>query len=536
MKKSNTFTFHKNLQIASLDTKSDWHNLRVHTLMQNVKQKQPSINAFLGARYSRSADSVVDIASEIMKSGTDAAAKLEKIFAGYGHKSVGDMAELFVCIENVPAIIAERLFYINPVHAGQQRSTRYQDFSAPNFIKLPKRLGNLKGLRKRYNEIILKQVSDYCDLLETTRKALVDYFKIDRKNSQEEGALTARNFDTARYFLPLGIESSLGLLMSARSWADLIAYLRASTLSIERELGETLFSLLSGKGIKDKQGYVPEADGLIRHTDPNCCRNDSTEKILKLLAKDIEKSKSRTVNKDTYKNAKVTYNKDSIEALIRHYQLLANPLAKSKLKLSKRKIQQIGKIIFDEHNHYNQIGNIGQMGSIAIESMTDYGSVIRDILRHRSLERFVPLLENNVNLEAELNRESDRCFFLCDYLNIPAFKDLKQEYTKRFIENYDLIKKWHKDSKGVLDEDMRREYTRYLLPQAHATVFRYYGSVDDWQYVINLRTRNGGHIAYRMRTYKWLEKLAKMSPFWKPLLGKIPKVNFKSREQFVDRS
>ena len=87
-------SYRKDLNIATIKSESDWNKFKVHTLLQNPTQKQPSINAYLGARYSRSCDSITDIASEIMESGTDAAEKLEKIFSGYGHKSVGDMAEL----------------------------------------------------------------------------------------------------------------------------------------------------------------------------------------------------------------------------------------------------------------------------------------------------------------------------------------------------------------------------------------------------------------------------------------------------------
>ena len=68
-------SFRKDLHIASLRAESEWNNFKVHTLLQNCESKQPSINAYLGARYSRSADSIVDIASEIIKNNTDAAEK-----------------------------------------------------------------------------------------------------------------------------------------------------------------------------------------------------------------------------------------------------------------------------------------------------------------------------------------------------------------------------------------------------------------------------------------------------------------------------
>lgn len=108
-------TFRKDLQIATVKSQSVWNKFKVHTLLQNPSQKQPSINAYLGARYSRSSDSILDIAKEIIDSNTDAADRLEKIFHGYGHKSVGDMADLFVCVENIPMFTAMKIFYLNSV-------------------------------------------------------------------------------------------------------------------------------------------------------------------------------------------------------------------------------------------------------------------------------------------------------------------------------------------------------------------------------------------------------------------------------------
>ena len=137
-----------------------WNKFKVHTLLQNPGQKQPSINAYLGARYSRSSDSITDIAKEIIENNTDAAQRLENIFHGYGHKSVGDMADLFVCIENIPMFTAMKIFYLNAVIAGQERSTRYQNFESPEFVKIPKEICSDTNIRKEYDKIMLKQMSD----------------------------------------------------------------------------------------------------------------------------------------------------------------------------------------------------------------------------------------------------------------------------------------------------------------------------------------------------------------------------------------
>ena len=526
-------SFNKILNIASLE--SNTGPIKVHTLMQSEKNKQPSINAYLGARYSRSADSITEIAAEILESGADAAGRLEMIFQNYGHKSVGDMAGIFVCIENIPMFLAQKLFYMNPVHAGQERSTRYQNFQEPKFTKMPK--GTDPAISKEYEEIFNLWMKNYREMMEPTKEALKTYFKPEKGNKMQKGALQARTFDTARFFLPIGLETSLALSMSARSWAELIGYLRASNLTVAKDLGEMLFILLTGNKELEKLGYVPEADGLIRHTEGNETRNNSTKEILDLIKKNKAKLKNLKVKTPQIKNSQVELENSAINDYLKHYELLLNPLADvSKYKFDKSIQKSIGKIISKHHNHHNQIGTIAQTGAILIEGFGDYGSVLKDINRHRSLERFFPLLEDWVNVEAELDRPESECYFLCDYLEIDSFQKLQGEYKKRFEEGYGRLKLWINNAKEKISPEVLREYTRYLLPHAHACRYRLYGSVDDWQYLIHLRIRNGGHISYRRLSYDWLEKLSKATPLFEEMESKLEKAEYTSKTQFFDRS
>lgn len=530
----NKFTFHKHLHIASLESNVSHHNIKAHTLLQDPSQKQPSINAFLGARYSRSADSVVEIAQEIMNKGQDAAKRLEAIFHGYGHKSVGDMADLFLCLENVPMIVAMRLFNINPVLAGQERSTRFQNFKNPEFVTLPDTVKD-KSLRQDYEAIIHEHMSNYQAMLEPTRMALASYFKIDETDKGQTSALTARTFDTCRYFLPMGLHTSLGFVMSARGWAELIGQMAGSKYSTERDLSALILELLTSDD-NGATGYIPEADGLIRHTDSNYSRRDSTAQVMSLLSKKFTQTKGVKISRKLDKNLEIRLSSNSRDNLLRQYQLLANPLAKkAKLTLTPKQEEKLGQIIFSHHNHHKQIGNVAQSGAIVLEGFADFG-VLKDLNRHRSMERFVPIWNDNLNLTAELDRNDGDCFFLCNYLHIPALVGLRKEYEKRLAKTYGKIKAWHNRAEKILDPDLAHEYTTYLLPHAHATRYRFYGSFDDLQYTIQLRSRNGGHIAYRSLAYSWLEKMSKSSKIWQTLLQKLPKVDPASREQFIDRS
>ena len=528
-------TYRKDLGIASIKSESEWNKFEIHTLLQNSQQKQPSINAYLGARYSRSADSILDIASEIIKSGTDASERLEKIFSGYGHKSVGDMADLFVCIENIPLYVAMRIFYMASVVSGQERSTRYQNFEKPEFVKIPEEVCSNKSIIKGYEDIILKQMNDYHDLLEPTKALLQAHFKINMEDSQEKSALQARAFDTARYLIPLGIQTSAGYLMSARSWSEMIGLLCASDNISENEIADLLLNLLGESELK-ADGYIREADNLLRHTDANCCRKNSTREILKYLEGKISRKQIKEIPENALDAVKVSMGIDSTEALISNYELLLNPLgSREEFEFTEEDEEKIGDIIFENHNHHNLLGNIGQAGSIKIEGFTDLG-VLKDLNRHRSMERYIPWLHDEIDLDQELNRPNEECVYLCSYLEIPVMEKIKKEYQSRLSETYDMIRKWRSEAKDSMAIEVVNEYTKYLLPYAHCTKYIMYGSFDDVQYVVNLRTRNGGHIAYRAVTYEWLRKLGIEDPIWKPLVSKIPKPLYDDRNQFVDRS
>ncbi len=527
--------FRKDLNIATIRSESLWNKFKIHTLLQNCESKQPSINAYLGARYSRSSDSIIDIASEIIKNNTDAGERLEKIFSGYGHKSVGDMADLFLCIENIPIYTAMKLFYMNSVISGQERSTRYQNFQNPEFVKIPKEVCSDNEVSREYERIILKQMKDYQDLLKPTKEALEKFFRINNESPQEVAALKARTFDVVRYLLPYGLNTSSAYLMSARNWSDTISFLCASDSVVENEISTLLINLL-GESKLETRGYIREADGLIRHTDANSCRKNSTQEILNYLRREISKEQVTNIPENETEGVKISYSPDCMEALISHYESLINPLgSRNEFEFSEMDQEELGEIIFERHDHHNMLGNIGQSGAIKIEGFATLGT-LKDMNRHRSLERFIPLFHDQIDMDQELDRRTDECFYLCNYLDINSLSKLKKEYQERLMTTYERIKAWRNMAKEVLSKEVCDEFTKYMLPHAHSTRYIFYGSFDDLQYISNLRTRNGGHIAYRKLTYEWLRNLSYMDGIWRPLLKKIIEPRIDDKHQFVDRS
>lgn len=533
---SKRYSYSPELQIASINSESEAHHMAVHTLLQHEGRKQPAINAYLGARYSRSADSILKIAGEAYEGGVDAAKRLENIFSNYGHKSVGDMADLFLCLENIPMILGEKLFNQIPVLAGQERSTRYQDFSKPDFVKIPSEFEISQEIKDKYEAIILKGFTDYSEMLSMSKLALAKHFELDPLDTNHKKVLEARSFDTAKFLLPMGTCTSLGILSSARVWSDTIAYFKASPSYYDRELAELILELLNGPKELSEKGFMPEADGLVRHTEANPRAFNSAKQVMSLLKKWGIKTTKRKLFASQHESFTVSDTAPAMQSLIRNYLTLIDPLSKeANIELTDEQWHELGTIIFSEHNHHNQLRNVAQQGAILIEGMSDLG-ILKDLNRHRSFERFVPLWSDIADIDREFDRPNDRMYFMCDYLELPGMEPLKKEFVTRLNATYKMIKEWLALTKETTPAEFRSEFVKYLIPHAHATAYRFFASVDDLQYTIHLRSRNGGHIAYRALTYAWLEKLADKQSFWKPMLKKLPKVEADSKEQFLDRS
>jgi len=372
-------------------------------------------------------------------------------------------------------------------------------------------------------------------LLKKTKEIFKEYFNINEDIKEEKSALQARSFDCARYLLPYGVQTSMAAVMSARNWSELISYLNASNGIVDREVGKLIYSLLGDSDI-EIAGYVREADGLIRHTEANYSRKNSTKEILEYLKKKVSPQKSYISQGSESDSCTVSYNDNAVEDLFTHYELLINPLGgENELEFDDEDSEYIGEVLFKNHNQHSLIGNLGQSGSIKIEGIASL-CTLKDLNRHRSFERFIPLLHDEINIDNELNRDSKDCFFLCNYLDIPEMSELKKEYEKALIGTYNMIKRWRNDSLKVMSKEYSHEYTKYLLPHSHSTKYCFYASIDDLQYTINLRSARGGHIAYRVLMYKWLELLNSNDSMWYPLLEKIEIPDPASRDQFIDRS
>jgi thymidylate synthase ThyX len=501
-----------------IDTKS---GIRVWTLLQQPGAKRPAVSAYLGARYSRSADSIPDIITET--EAVDAPARLEKIFHNYGHASVAGMAHLFVMVENIPMATAMRFFNLCPCQDGQERSSRYQDFSKGYtfFRNYPIELSH--GLRYKFEEILNSQVRFYAGINETVQRDLSIFFNINNENPAHKKTLESRAFDVTRQALPIGLCTSFCANMSAREWSRYISLMRGSTQRVEKIVGELLFQLLAGTDDLFNIGYTPEADGLIRHAE----REPLVEGVIKLMA-NLAGMNISAGNKVTRLTA--DYVQGSL-TLARHTAMLEYPFRRPEYSQLKTLSEQFG-FVFELYNRHRLLGPIAQAGLINVRGAIDIGS-LKDINRHRSLKRWIPVLDNNYNLGVDLQ---DPGWHLAAYLKDPFFSELKDLFDQHFANTYQKIMRWADEASNYLNRSEVWEWVRYMLPHAHEAEYSIYGSYDEYVYTIDTRVRPGGHCLYRSLVYEWAKDLARLDPFFKGLLSSIEPVNVFDRGQFLDRT
>jgi len=197
----------------------------------------PEELAYTMAAYSRSRRSFLETNAFI--NSQKAAQFLERFYFNYGHRSIADMAHVPLALENISIlsaieVVAEQLW------DGQERSTRYQDFSVTGYV-IPDEV-TACGLGSRYSQAADRLFEAY----ERVSQAVFSHYMehVPRPAQMEERdferTMRARAFDVGRYLLPLATNTSVGQITSARTLEAQIARLLSSPYPEVRRIGEAM--------------------------------------------------------------------------------------------------------------------------------------------------------------------------------------------------------------------------------------------------------------------------------------------------------
>jgi len=188
---------------------------------------EPEIQAYAMAKYSRSALSMKESLREI--SAQKAEKFLNTFYFQYGHRSIADLAHIALAVERLSILAAIELAD-EQRWDGQERSTRYQDFTDDG------------EARKLYCETLDNLFAEYNALSAHMTQHLINITPkpAEMKQEQYERTLKARAFDITRYLLPLATNTSLGEIVNARTLEIQVAHLLSHTHKEVRVLGESL--------------------------------------------------------------------------------------------------------------------------------------------------------------------------------------------------------------------------------------------------------------------------------------------------------
>jgi thymidylate synthase ThyX len=191
---------------------------------QDLPKVTPELLASVLARYSRSTEGISAILSKVDVLNPDASIDRILKFVDYGHASIGGLTGgLAVALDGVSMWLAYKIFEIAQMADGQESSTRYITMDPAN-IPTAAELGIPEDLAPRWRDVLAKAFAAYN----------AEYARLDALSIAEPGrirlpkdakpAVVARirkNYalDRARYFIPFATRTNVGLVQTSRMWA-----------------------------------------------------------------------------------------------------------------------------------------------------------------------------------------------------------------------------------------------------------------------------------------------------------------------------
>lgn len=196
----------------------------------------PEKSAYALARYSRSADSIVESLAWVRTH--DSSKFLESFYFQYGHASIADLGHIVMCFEGISELAAAEV-EDEPLWDGQAKSSRYQDFGTSGFVTPPE---FTPAEARSYNAAGQTLLTAY----RTVHDASFEYLsqQLPRPDDMKPDAyrrnITARAFDVARYLLFWGVPTNVGQVTSIRTLEKQIQRLRASPYAEMRAIGDEI--------------------------------------------------------------------------------------------------------------------------------------------------------------------------------------------------------------------------------------------------------------------------------------------------------
>jgi hypothetical protein len=526
----------------------------VTTTVAHHQLRMAAHRAWAGARQSRSAGLPWEILCQMGEKGIDPDQKLEEMFRGYGHASVGDMARLAVDIAKLPMHLCLALFSEGSIHAGQEKSTRYQTTFGKALLHpikhyLPARLSQEAWLEADYQSLGTLARDLFAKHKTVLQEAFGQYFRVDGTDRQQTSALTSRVLDCARSFLLFGQWSGMSFETSARDWSRILSELKASPLVYYRNVATQIERLLAPSQAEEEAlGYKAEAPGLIRHTSPQLTANRNLQALKQFLLQKTDLLQQVPIQTGLPKLVEqrvrlIASEYTEGERLVAAAMSLLWPgldrdeLLKWIQSRDAETKQTISSVLFMDHSNYCELPNYARTTRLTLVVEGCLGE-LRDFNRHRAWGRFfpLPLVYGEPMTKDTADQVLARGFSLPCYLTaipemVPHKATMEQDLQAYYTNLQDFVAKVESHYHDSIDY----AFVLNLLPLAQRVDLWMHGDPKQSLYLTMQRTRPGGHINYRMLAYEASQLLAASDPYLAALRIKS-KPDPKSRDEFFDRS
>lgn len=475
----------------------------------------PEVSAHAQARFSRSSRSFRENVEGLTREASAEFLELNRV--KYGHASIADMAPLTAVMEQI-SIWAALEIEDEQLWAGQERSTRYQDFRRTGFY-VP------EGAGESYAAIARELFRRY----EETSAALLPAYRArypkpeDMGDSAYAALMRARAFDVARYWLPLATHTSLAQTTSARTVERQIprllnhplpeiraiaSELRAALsqqppFSPTRERLRTLLGVLSealpaasdrARGVlAEALGLlepVPVAPTLIRYAQPNPYLADLDARLREIAAERLG-ALAPDADQPVVLHTGLNPVEEAVASLLYPYTHASlGQILEVVRRMTPAERERILSCALAGRGSHDEMPRALQSAPLLFDITLDIGAY-RDLHRHRRCVQLRQPFTWKLGFETP-EPLSDLAPHLLD-----GYRSGMREVLGQVA---DLAAR---EGEGI---------ALYLLPMATRTRCLFKMDIAQADYIITLRTRSQGHFSYRRVAFLMYRALEQQMP------------------------
>ncbi|WP_404423852.1 FAD-dependent thymidylate synthase [Nibricoccus sp. IMCC34717] len=334
----------------------------------------PELLASVLARYSRSNDGIEAILAKVDLANPDASIDRILKFVDYGHASIGGLTGgLAITLDDVSMWLAYKVFEIAQMADGQESSTRYISLE-PTSLPAPADIGVPQDLALRWLTVMSRAFSSYqaeYARLDALGQRHPELIRLPADAKPPVVSRIRKNFalDRARYFIPFATKTNLGLVQSARMWAQTVKQLDSLPQPEAREAAGLI-----------REALETQAPRLMRHSRAESSyQEQARQEHERSIALGLERFSTKPLQDEVWV----------------HVDRATPPFLPE--------VQPVAESLRHRANRYGQQGTATRRMRVTFAWNNLSIAELRDLNRHRTGHRYTPLIQGGFYLPPEVS-------------------------------------------------------------------------------------------------------------------------------------